>query len=79
VVSPNVVLKLQPYLTVNGTTYNPDPAAGGLGNTFTNNGAGAYTLDISGAPEPAVPPATPLDVKSNLNGDSGSFGLTKIN
>lgn len=79
VVSPNVVLKLQPYLTTTGATYNPDPAAGGLGNTFTNNGAGAYVLDLSGAPEPAVPPATPLDVKSNLNGDSGPFALTKVN
>lgn len=79
VVSPNVVLKLQPYVTTTGATYNPDPAAGGLGNTFTNNGAGAYVLDLSGAPEPAVPPATPLDIKSNLNGDSGAFGLTKVN
>ncbi|HSM86283.1 MAG TPA: hypothetical protein VLT16_09035 [Candidatus Limnocylindrales bacterium] len=78
VVSPNVVLKLQPYVTTSGTTYNPDPAAGGLGNTFTNNLNGTYTIDLAGVPEPAVPPATPLDVKSNLNGDSGPFGLTRI-
>jgi hypothetical protein len=78
VVSPNVVLKLQPYVTTSGTTYNPDPAAGGLGNTFTNNGNGTYTISITGVPEPAVPPATPLLVFSNLNGTSGAFGLTRI-
>ncbi|HEX7287607.1 MAG TPA: hypothetical protein VF532_15570 [Candidatus Angelobacter sp.] len=87
VVSPNVVLKLQPYLTATGTIYNPDPAAGGLGNVFTNTGGGLYLLDISGAPRPACGnaagyqtpcPSTPLDVKSNLNGDSGPFGLTRI-
>ncbi|MBZ5523416.1 MAG: hypothetical protein LAP21_14365 [Acidobacteriia bacterium] len=75
--SPNVVLKLQPYLTTTGTVYNPDPAAGGVGNVFTL-AAGVYTLDVVGAPEPAVPPARPMDVKSNLNGDSGAFGLTRI-
>jgi hypothetical protein len=51
-VSPTLVLKLQPYVTSTGVTYNPDPAAGGLGNTFINNGAGLYLLDISGAPAP---------------------------
>ncbi len=87
VVSPNVVLKLQPYVTTTGTTYNPDPAAGGVGNTFTNAGGGVYTLTLNGVPEPAcgnpngnvVPcPTKPLDVKSNLNGDSGFFALTDI-
>ncbi len=78
VVSPNVVLKLMPYITTTGVLYNPDPAAGGAGNVFTNTGGGIYTLDIVGAPEPAVPPARPLDVKSNLNGDSGLVGLTRI-
>jgi len=84
VVSANVVLKLQPYVTITGTTYNPDPAAGGVGNTFTNNGGGVYTLVLNGVPEPAcgnptVPcPTRPLDVKSNLNGDSGFFPLTDI-
>lgn len=78
VVSPNVVLKLQPYLTTTGTVYNPDPAVGGLGNTFTNTGGGIHTIDLVGVPEPAIPPATPMDVKSNLNGDSGPFGLTRI-
>jgi len=87
VVSPNVVLKLQPYVTITGTTYNPDPAAGGVGNTFTNNGGGAYSLTLNGVPEPACGnpngnvapcPTRPLDVKSNLNGDSGFFALTDI-
>lgn len=87
VVSPNVVLKLQPYVTTTGTTYNPDPAAGGVGNTFTNAGGGVYTLTLNGVPEPACGnpngnvapcPTKPLDVKSNLNGDSGFFALTDI-
>lgn len=87
VVSPNVVLKLQPYVTTTGTTYNPDPAAGGVGNVFTNNNNGTYTLVLNGVPEPAcgnvngnIPPCPtrPLDIKSNLNGDSGFFALTDI-
>jgi hypothetical protein len=87
VVSPNVVLKLQPYITTTGSTYNPDPAAGGVGNTFTNAGGGVYTLVLNGVPEPAcgnpngnVPPcpSKPLDIKSNLGGDSLPFALTDI-
>lgn len=89
--NPNVTLSLQPYLTTTGTTYNPDPAAGGVGNVFTNIGGGVYSLTISGAPAPACNPAPgafatpcslkPLDVKSNIQnvpGDSGFFALTKI-
>jgi hypothetical protein len=87
VVSANVNLILQPYITITGTVYNPDPAAGGAGSVFTNNGAGAYTLTINGVPEPACGnpagnttpcPTKSMDVKSNLNGDSGAFALTKI-
>jgi hypothetical protein len=87
VVSPNVVLKLQPYVTTTGTTYNPDPAAGGVGNTFTNAGGGVYTLTLNGVPEPACGnpngnvapcPTKPLDIKSNLGGDSLPFALTDI-
>jgi len=86
VVSPNVVLKLQPYITITGTTYNPDPAAGGVGNTFTNNGGGVYSLLLNGVPEPACGnvngnlapcPTKSLDVKSNLTGDV-QFALTDI-
>lgn len=87
VVSPNVNLILQSYVTTTGSVYNPDPAAGGVGNLFTNNGAGAYTLTLNGVPEPACGnpagnttpcPTKSLDIKSNLNGDSGGFALTKI-
>jgi hypothetical protein len=87
VVSPNVVLTLQPYVTDTGAVYNPDPAAGGLGNVFTNTGGGIYTITLVGAPRPACGnpagyqtpcPATPIDVRSNLNGDSGFVSLTRI-
>jgi hypothetical protein len=87
VVSANVVLTLQPYVTTTGTTYNPDPAAGGVGNVFTNLGGGLYSLTINGVPEPACGnpagnftpcPTKPMDVKSNLGGDSGFFALTKV-
>jgi hypothetical protein len=74
VVSPDLVLKLQPYLTVNGAIF--DPAT--LGDTFTNGGGGLYTITVVGAPEPAIPPATPLTVKSNLNGLSAVHGLDTI-
>lgn len=87
VVSTNVILTLQPYVTSTGTTYNPDPAAGGVGNVFTNNLNGTYSLTINGVPAPACGnaggyktpcPTKPLDVKSNLNGDSGPLALTSI-
>lgn len=74
VISANVVLKLKPYITVSGTTF--DPAT--LGNTFTNNGGGLYTLQLVGAPEPAVPPATPLIAFSNIGGQSLPTALTLI-
>jgi hypothetical protein len=74
VISPNVILTLDPYLTVNGTTFDPSV----LGNTFTNNGGGLYVLTLVGAPEPAVPPATPLVVRSNLGGVSPPAGLDRI-
>jgi hypothetical protein len=88
--NPSVTLLLQPYLTTAGTTYNPDPAAGGVGNVFTNNLNGTFTITISGVPAPACNangnfaiPCTlkPLDVKSNIKnvpGDSGFFALTSI-
>jgi hypothetical protein len=76
VVSPNVVLKLQPYLTTAGTIYNPDPAAGGFGNVFTNLGNGGYSLTLIGAPEPALPPATPIVVTSSQGGRSPATAIT---
>ena len=70
VVSPNVVLTLQPYLTINGTTFTP-PAA-----TFTNTGGGLYTITVVGGPEPAIAPAKPIIVKSNIGGTSPATGIT---
>jgi hypothetical protein len=75
--NPNATLFLQPYLTKAGTIYDPNPAAGGLGNVFTNV-AGVLTLDISGAPEPVDPPATPLVVTSNVGGASPPSAVTKL-
>ena len=75
VISPAVVLKLAPYVTTLGTTFDP---CASLGCTFTNNGGGLYLLDIVGAPEPAVPPATPLVVFSSLGGQSPPTALTRI-
>jgi hypothetical protein len=76
--SAQVDLMLQPYLAIDGTTYNPDPAAGGVGNVFTNLGGGLYSLTLNGVPEPKIPAAKPLQVKSNLGGASPFFALTKI-
>ncbi len=87
VVSANVVLTLQPYVTITGTTYNPDPAAGGVGNVFTNNLNGTYSLTLNGVPQPACGnpggnktpcPTKPLEVRSNLTGDTGFFALLSI-
>ncbi|HEX8106427.1 MAG TPA: hypothetical protein VF516_01815, partial [Kofleriaceae bacterium] len=74
VVSPNVNLTLQPYVTATGTTF--DPAA--IGNTFTNGGAGTYTLTVVGAPQPAAPPATPLTARSSAGGVSPPHGLDRL-
>jgi hypothetical protein len=88
--NPFVTLKLQSYVTTTGTTYNPDPAAGGVGNVFTNNNNGTYSLTLNGVPGPACGnaagyqtpcPTAPLDVKSNIQnvpGDTGFFALTRI-
>lgn len=83
VVSPNIVLKLAPYLTDSGTIF--DPAS--LGNTFTNNGGGLYVLTLVGAPRPAcnlggtyaTPCAQrPIVVQSSLGGASPATALTSI-
>lgn len=74
VVSANVILKLRPYLTATGVMFDPSI----LGNTFVNNNNGTYTLTLVGAPEPAVPPATPLIVFSNLGGSSVPSALTLV-
>jgi hypothetical protein len=86
-ISANLVLTLQPFVTIAGTTYNPDPVAGGVGNVFTNLGGGLYSITLNGLPEPACGnaggnftpcPTKPLQVNSNLGGVSPFFALTKI-
>jgi hypothetical protein len=62
IISPNVVLKVQPYVCNGGTTACPasstQPVAGqydpckGVGCTLTNNGGGLYLITMVGAPAP---------------------------
>jgi len=73
VISPNVVLRLQPYTTTAGIVY--DPATQGF-DLFTNGGGGLYTLTAVGAPQPAA--TAPLVVKSNLGGVSPGHVLDRI-
>jgi hypothetical protein len=91
---PTAVLTLQPYQCETNTApcvggfYNPDPAAGGVGNVLTNNGGGTYTITLVGAPPPAcklggtyATPCTqaPIKVRSNLGGVNGTgSALTRI-
>lgn len=74
VISPNVNLTLDPYVTVDGTTFDPAVA----GNTFTNNLNGTYTLTLQPVPEPRVPPATPLVARSSAGGVSPPHGLDRV-
>jgi len=73
-ISPTVVLTLQPYLTNLGVIFDPTT----LGNIFTNLGGGLYTITIVGAPQPAVAPATPLTVSSSAGGVSPPHVLDSI-
>jgi len=70
VVSPNVVLIMQPYLTINGTIL--DPGATGI---MLNTGGGTYTLTLVGVPEPAN--GAIVTVTSNLGG-AGTSPVTKV-
>ncbi len=72
VISPNVILTLQPYLTTTGATF--DPAR--LGNTLANGLNGIYTLTLVGAPQPAA--GQVLVVKSNLGGVSPAHALDLV-
>ena len=76
-----------PYVTTNGTTY--DPAL--LGNTFTNTGGGIYTLTLAGAPQPACGTVDgtgacslkPMTVNAYaaggaIKGTSGNFGILRL-
>jgi len=60
VVSPNVVLTLQPYVTKSGATFDPST----LGAIFANTGGGNYTLTLVGAPEPTLV-GTPIVITSS--------------
>ena len=72
VISPNVVLTLQPYLTATGVNF--DPAR--LGNTLANGNNGIHTLTLVGAPQPAA--GQVLVVKSNLGGVSPGHALDRV-
>jgi hypothetical protein len=72
VVSPTNVLTVQDYLATDGTIFN----LAAVGNTMTNTGAGAYTFVAIGVPEPALPPAAPIVVKSSLGGTSPASKIT---
>jgi len=92
VISPTVVLTVQPYRCetnaapcVNGI-YNPDPAAGGVGNVMTNQGGGLYIITMVGAPAPAcklggtyATPCTQVPIKvQSSTGGVGTSALTRI-
>ncbi len=75
VISPNITVTLQPYVTAAGTTF--DPAT--IGATFTNGPpTGTYTLTVVGAPQPKAPPATPLTARSSAGGVSPPHGLDRL-
>jgi hypothetical protein len=61
--TPSTVLKLMPYVTTSGTTYDPSV----LNAVFTAAGGGVYNLTLVGAPTPACNPggafATPCSAK----------------
>ena len=72
IVSPNVTLRLLPYLTNTGATFDP----ANLGDTFTNGGGGLYTMTLVGAPQPAAGPV--LFVRSNLGSTSPGHALDRV-
>ncbi|MEI7618251.1 MAG: hypothetical protein WCK14_06475 [Actinomycetota bacterium] len=82
VVSPNVVLVLQPYTTATGSVYDPVAALGLPAATFVNGGGGTYTMTLVGAPQPKLGALTTdqfLRVKSNLNGVSTQITFDATN
>jgi hypothetical protein len=63
-IDPTIQIFLQPYRCETAAApcvqtapgvwmYNPDPAAGGIGNLFTGGAGGLYIIDVVGAPAPA--------------------------
>jgi hypothetical protein len=84
VISPTLTLKLAPYQTATGVIYDP---CAGVGCTFTNNGAGLYLYDASGAPAPAcgnptgayaTPCTIPAITVKASDGGTASSVLTRI-
>ena len=70
VINPALMLKLLPYATTGGATFDPSTT----GNTFVTNGTnGVYNLTLSGVPEPAAS----VTVKSSIGGTT-TFLLTKV-
>jgi hypothetical protein len=73
VVSPGIVLALQPYRTTSGALFDPTTT----GNVMLNGGGGVYTLSLVGVPQPA-PASAPLTVRSNIGGTSPPTALTQL-
>jgi len=71
---PNAILTLNPYVTSTGVLFDPNPLGAG---PFTNV-AGVLTLTLVGAPEPALPPATPITISSSSGGVSAPSAITKL-
>ena len=70
VISTNVILTLNPYVTTTGSTFTPPDG------TFTNGGGGLYTITLVGVPQPAA--GNSLTVRSNLNGVSPAHALDRV-
>jgi hypothetical protein len=70
----NAQLFLNPYVTTTGVTFDPNP----LGAGPFSDVAGVLTLTLVGAPEPALPPATPITVRSSSGGVSAPSAITKL-
>lgn len=81
--NPNATWTLQPYACASAQPAGVPPCPNGifdptgLGNTFSLVN-GVLSLTLVGAPEPAIPPATPLVVISNIGGTSPAHGLDRI-
>lgn len=71
ITNPGLTLTLQPYRTVNGTTFDPAGSA-----VLTNAGGGNYTMTLVSAPQPDT--GAQLMVRSNIGGKSAMTALTRL-